>query len=105
MKSLHSQHGEVRIGRDLDELSRQAASLFCDLAQTAIGATGRFAVALSGGVMISLLSLYSVSPRHVARGRPLGLRLVMKSTLLLSCRIATERTGDMQGRPERAVYA
>ncbi len=49
MKSLHSQHGEVRIGRDLDELSRQAASLFCDLAQTAIGGRGRFALALSGG--------------------------------------------------------
>jgi 6-phosphogluconolactonase len=40
---------EIVILRDLDELSRKAAEEFIRLAEQAIGQTGRFSVALSGG--------------------------------------------------------
>ncbi len=48
-QAIRSRQGEVRVYRNLDELSLVAADLFCDLAEAAVRQAGRFTVALSGG--------------------------------------------------------
>ncbi|MFB3917461.1 MAG: 6-phosphogluconolactonase [Terriglobales bacterium] len=67
MKLLHSPRGEIRVGRDLDEISREAAELLCRLAQAAISNKGRFAVALSGGS--TPRRLYELLGSAALRGR------------------------------------
>jgi 6-phosphogluconolactonase len=49
MEVVHTGHGDVRISRNLEALSLEAAQLFCDLAEKSIRQTGIYAVALSGG--------------------------------------------------------
>jgi len=44
-----STRGELRIFRDLDELSRAAADFFADVANASVKRAGEFFVALSGG--------------------------------------------------------
>lgn len=46
--SVTSTRGEVRVFRDLDELSRAAADFFCEVATKAARA-GEVFIALSGG--------------------------------------------------------
>ncbi|KVH97711.1 Glucosamine/galactosamine-6-phosphate isomerase [Cynara cardunculus var. scolymus] len=66
--------GEVRIHESLDELSRDLVDYIAELSEISIKERGVFAVALSGGSLISLISPARPSGVFLAILRSLGFR-------------------------------
>ncbi|KAL9679797.1 hypothetical protein QQ045_017666 [Rhodiola kirilowii] len=60
----HGERVEVRVFEDEDELSRDLVDYIADLSEAAVKERGSFAIALSGGSLISLIGKLCESPHN-----------------------------------------
>ncbi|KAK4260985.1 hypothetical protein QN277_004041 [Acacia crassicarpa] len=60
--ALHLERGEVRIHESLEELKTDLADYIAEISEASVKKRGLFAIALSGGSLISLISKLSETP-------------------------------------------